>query len=303
MAITLTQLTTFLAVARSGSVKAAAEQLVVTQPSVSAALSALSRELGVSLTERTGRTVRLTPAGQAFVPYAADALGALDQGRRAAEEAAAARALEIRIAAVTTAAEYVVPPLLRRFSDDHPGITLTLEVGNREHVFQRVLDHVDDVAIGGSPPDDGRLVGRPFLRNDILLIVPRDSELAARRSLSFKGLAHSTWLLREEGSGTRAMVEDLLVRNGIAPPTLTLGSNGAIKQAVRAGLGISLQPRAAVELELRSGLFTAVPLRGLPARHWYTLTSAAGRPRPVVEAFLDFVASDVAKATIADAFR
>ena len=144
----------FLAVGRSGSVKGAAEQLVVTQPSVSAALSALSRELGVSLTERTGRTVRLTPAGQAFVPYAADALGALDQVRRAAEEAAAARALEIRIAAVTTAAEYVVPPLLRRFSDDHPGITLTLEVGNREHVFQRVLDHVDDVAIGGSPPDN-----------------------------------------------------------------------------------------------------------------------------------------------------
>ena len=99
------------------------------------------------------------------------------------------------------------------------------------------------------------------------------------------------------------MVEGLFVRNGIAPPTLTLGSNGAIKQAVRAGLGISLQARAAVELELRLGLFTAVPLRGLPARHWYALTSAAGRPRPVVEAFLDFIASDVAKATIADAFR
>lgn len=301
VSITLTQLSTFLAVARTGSVKGAAERLVVTQPSVSAALAALSKDLGVRLTERLGRSVRLTPAGETFVPYAADVLGLLEQGRRAVREVVDAAAREVRIAAVTTAAEYVVPPLLRRFSDLHPDVALTLEVGNRERVFRRLLDHEADVAIGGSPPDDGRLVGRAFLRNEIVLIVPPDDDLAGRRSVTFADLGERTWLLREEGSGTRALVEGLLARHGIRPRTLTLGSNGAIKHAVRMALGVSLQSRAAVDLELRTRLLATVPLRGLPVRHWYALTSATGPARPAVNCFLDFVASDEAETAIAQA--
>lgn len=295
MAITLTQLKTFLAVERGGSVKAAAKELVVTQPSVSAAVAALSDEVGVVLTERVGRSSSLTPAGEAFAPYAADVLGLLEQGRKAAREAAGAAAREVRIAAVTTAAEYVVPPLLRRFSDANPEIVVTLDVGNRARVFGRVLDHEVDVAIGGSPPDDGRLVGRPFLRNELVLILPPDDERSARRSVTFASLAGATWLLREEGSGTRALVEGLLARHGLAPRTLTLGSNGAIKHAVRIGLGVSLQPRVAVELELGAGLLATAPLRGLPVRHWYTLVSRTSRLRPVVQLFLDFVASEAAR--------
>lgn len=300
MAVTLTQLSTFLAVARTGSVKAAAAELVVTQPSVSAALAALSREFGTPLTERVGRTVRLTPAGEAFLPYAADVLGALDQGRRASHEAAATKAREVRIAAVTTAAEYVVPPLLRRFADLHPGTSLTLEVGNRERVFQRVRDHLVDIAIGGSPPVGGGLAGHPFLRNEIVLIVPLEDELGGRERVSFADLRGRTWLLREEGSGTRAMVEGLLARHGIEPTTLTLGSNGAIKQAVRMGLGISLQSRVAVELELRTGLLATARLRGLPSRSWYALTTAGGHRRPAVECFLEFVTSAAARSALAD---
>jgi DNA-binding transcriptional LysR family regulator len=303
VSITLTQLSTFLAVVRTGSVKGAAEQLVVTQPSVSAAMTALSKELGVGLTERDGRTVRLTAAGEAFVPYAADVLGLLEQGRRATREAVDAAAREVRIAAVTTAAEYVVPSLLRRFSNDHPDISLMLEVGNRGRVFQRLLDHEADVAIGGSPPEDGRLAGRPFLRNEMVLIVPPNDDVAQSRSLTFASLERHTWLLREEGSGTRALVESLLARHGIQPRTLTLGSNGAIKQGVRMGLGVSLQSRAAVDLELKTGLLATVPLRGVPMRHWYALTPASGRTRPAVQSFLDFVASDAAEEAIDEAAR
>ena len=298
MAITLTQLSTFLAVARTGSVKGASEQLVVTQPSVSAALS---RELGVPLTERVGRAVRLTAAGEAFLPYATDVLGALAQGRRAAHEAAETVAREVRLAAVTTAAEYIVPPLLRRFAEDHPEIALTLEVGNREHVFQKVRDRAVDVAIGGSPATARGLVGHPFLRNEVVLIVPPESDLAGRETVTFAGLRDRTWLLREEGSGTRAMDEGLLARHEIEPKTLTLGSNGAIKQGVRMGLGISLQSSAAVELELRTGFLATVRLRGLPVRHWYALTTAGDHLRPAVACFLEFVTSDAARSTIREA--
>ena len=116
MAVTLTQLVAFLTVVRRGSVTAAAEELVVTQPSVSAAVNALERELGVRLTERAGRTVRPTAAGATYAPYAADVLGLLEQGGRAAREAAEAHPHTLRISAVTTAGEYLVPQL-------HPGVS------------------------------------------------------------------------------------------------------------------------------------------------------------------------------------
>ena len=123
MAVTLNQLSSFLAVAREGSVSAAAEKLYVTQPSISAAVSALSRELGVDLTERVGRGVGLTAAGQAFRPYAADVLGLIEQGRQAAREAADLSMRSLRIVAVATAAEYVVPALLRSFAGCIPRST------------------------------------------------------------------------------------------------------------------------------------------------------------------------------------
>ena len=116
MSVTLTQLRSFLAVVRSGSVTAAADELVVTQPSVSAAITALSREVGTPLLERDGRGVRPTPAGDAFAPYATDVIGLLEKGRQAAREAVAASERVLRIAAVTTAAESFVPGLMQAFS-------------------------------------------------------------------------------------------------------------------------------------------------------------------------------------------
>src|SRR5262252_9567883 len=180
MAVTLNQLSSFLAVAREGSVSAAADKLVVTQPSISAAVSALSRELGVELTERVGRGIGLTAAGQAFRPYAADILGLVEQGRQAAREAADLSMRSLRIVAVATAAEYVVPTLLRSFAGMHPEIHLSLEVANRATVFERVLEHEVDVAIAGRPPDDERIAGFAFLRNELALIAAPDDELVGK---------------------------------------------------------------------------------------------------------------------------
>lgn len=290
MAVTLTQLRAFVAVARAGSVSRAADELFVTQPSVSAAVSALAGELGVELTERAGRNVRLTDAGDAFLPFAVDLLGLLEQGRRAALEAVEQRRRSLRIAAVTTAGEHVVPALLGEFTARHPEIDVTLEVANRARVFGLVLDREADVGIGGRPPDEARLVGRPFLENPIVLVTAPDDALARGRLVPVGELASRTWLLREEGSGTRLMVEEFLRRHGLRPRTVTLGSNGAIKAAARLGLGVSLQSRAAVELELASGMLATIALRGgLPGRHWYTLRPAAGPLRPPVDEFLRFV--------------
>ena len=133
--MTLSQLRTFIAVAEDGSVRAAAERLHVSQPSVSGSIAALSDEVGVPLTERDGRGMKLSPAGAAFLPHAIEALGLLELGTRMAQSAADRVSATVRIAAVYTAAESLLPPLLRAFREEHPEIPIQLEIGNREVVL------------------------------------------------------------------------------------------------------------------------------------------------------------------------
>jgi DNA-binding transcriptional LysR family regulator len=291
VSVTLTQLRSFLAVVRGGSVTAAADELVVSQPSVSAAVTALSRELGVRLLERDGRGVRPTPAGHEFAAYAADVVGLLEQGRRAAVEAEGRAGLELRIAAVTTAAESFVPPLMRAFARDRPDVGLRLEVGNRDRVLAMVLGHEADVAVGGNPPRDGRIEAQAIRPNELVLIAAADDRLAGAGPVAAAALAGRTWLLREPGSGTRLANEAFLADAEIEAETLTLGSNGAIRQAARAGLGVSFVSRDAVVTELDAGLLGVIAVDPSPAvRQWYAMRSAAGPVRPAVRAFMDFVA-------------
>ena len=289
MAITLTQLTAFLAVVRGGSVTAAADDLVVTQPSVSAAVASLVRELGCDLFERAGRGIRPTAAGTAFAPYAADVIGLLEQGRQAAQEATDAAARSLRIAAVTTAAESFVPGLMRAFAIEHPDVELVLDVGNRQDVLERVLSHAADVAVSGTPPTDDRLAAEPLLDNEIVCVTAPDDPLAASATVPASALDDRVWLLREPGSGTRTLNERYLSDHDLAPKTLTLGSNGAIKQAARSGLGVSLLSQVAAEAELEAGLLRELRLEDRPTdRPWFVLRSAVGPVRPVVEAFVEW---------------
>jgi DNA-binding transcriptional LysR family regulator len=301
LAITLTQLVAFLAVVRRGSVTAAAEDLVVTQPSVSSAVAALERELGVKLTERDGRHVQPTAAGAAFAPYAADVLGLLERGGRVAAEAAQRGPALVRVSAVMTAGEHLVPPLIQAFGARHPHIEVTLHVGNRREVFARLFGHETDVVVSGRPPDDERLVGHVFAENELVLITAPGDPLARRSSVAIEELGGRPWLVREEGSGTRKLSEEYLAAHGLSPQLRTLGSNGAIKQAVRSGLGVALQSRAAVALELGLGMIAKVtPRGGLPRRHWHVVRSAVGPVRPEVEAFLAFLDSPPGRQAVAE---
>jgi DNA-binding transcriptional LysR family regulator len=290
MAVTLSQLASFLAVAREGSVSAAAERLFVTQPSISAAVSGLGRELGVELTQRVGRGVALTPAGEAFRPYAADVLGLIEGGRQAAREAAAVAQRRLRIAAVATAAEYVVPSLLRGFAELHPDVELSLEVANRAAVFARLREHESDVAIAGRPLDAAGLEGRAFMANELVLITRPGDELAGPRAVALGRVEARTWLQREPGSGTRELIDELLAATGLHPQIRTLGSNGAIKQAVQLGLGVSIQSRIAVEQELASGALAEIAVTGgLPRREWHVHRSTTMPLREPVRDFLAYL--------------
>ena len=290
--MTFGQLQTFLAVARTGSVRAAAARLVVTEPAVSAAVSALQRELGCPLIARQGRGIVLTAAGETLARYAAELVGLRDQAVR---ELQGSRML--RLAAVTTAGEHVVPPLLKAFRSLHPDVEVSLEVGNRSTVFDRLLRRDVDLAIGGQPPPASGIAGFPFLAYRLVVVGAADARVDAS--------ADETWLLREAGSGTRTTVEGFLADQGISPrSTMTLGSNGAIKQAAALGLGITLLSAHAAGPELAAGTLRRVSMPGAPLRRsWYLLERDTGTQLPEAAAFRDFCRSRDARAAVLAAIR
>lgn len=252
--MTLGQLRTFLAVADTGSVRRAAERLVVTQPAVSSVLSALAAEIGVPLVVRDGRGLRLTAAGEAFARYARQSLGLLDAGVRAATGHARPERGRVRVAAVTTAAERIVPRMLASFRRRYPEAEIVLEVGNRLRVWDLLGHHEADLAIGGRPPAGGSFVTLAT-RPNLLLLVSSASDGGGPlvREVGLEELARATWLLREPGSGTRGTTEELLRHLELNPRLLTVGSNGAILESVQVGLGITLISRDAVAGELDAG--------------------------------------------------
>lgn len=271
--MTIAQLETFLAVVRTGSVRAAAASRVVSEPAVSAAVAALERELGAPLVERSGRGLRLTPAGDALARYAGEALGLLRQARSEVEAAARPGYGRLRIAAVTTAGEYVLPAILTAFRTRQPDIELALEVGNRSSVLARLRAREVDVGIGGRPPEGGGIAAEEVLPNDLVLVAARGHPLTRQRKVLEAALERETWLLREEGSGTRATTIGFFTSLGIDPPQrLTLGSNVAVKEGAVAGLGVTLLSTHAAAHELRTGLLRRIEARGLPLRRpWYLL--------------------------------
>lgn len=288
--MTLSQLRTFIAVAEHGSVRAAAESLRISQPSVSGSLAALSEEIGVPLTEREGRGLKLSAAGEAFLPHAREALGLLDQGTRLARTAAEATSATVRIAAVYTAAESLLPPLLRRFREEHPEIPIQLEIGNREQVLSRLAAREADIGIGGRAPDDG-FEGLPMGPNHHVVVASPEHRLAGRERVPIAELAHETWLVREEASGTRRLVDEYLAGAEIDPPITTIGSNGAIAAAAMVGLGVGLVPLVSVEQQIASGQVVRLDVvPEPPTREWFAILPAR-RPNPAARTLAEFLSA------------
>jgi DNA-binding transcriptional LysR family regulator len=271
----LYQLRTFLEVARLGSVQEAAESLVVSQPAVSAALAGLQRTVGVKLTERDGRGIRLTEAGKAFELSGRRIVSLLDDAQRRAQEIADASEGRLRIAAVTTAAEHLAPSMLHRFRLQQPEASVDLDVGNHVHVWDRLRHWEADLVIGGRPPLDLPLRTLATRTHELIVIAPSDDAFA------LLPLGEATWLVREPGSGTRAATESAFTALGIDPPRLSITSNGAIGACVRAGLGYSLVSRDAVRNDLQAGQLRQIDTPVTPISSRWHLVAASDRELPL----------------------
>jgi len=264
---TVARLRALVAVADSGSVRAAARRLSVTESAVSAALAALAREVRMPLVERAGRGLRLTGSGEAYAGYARQILGLHEEALAAARGGEDPERGRVRVAAVATAGEHLLPGQLGSFLGAHPGVDLRLEVGSSERIWAMFAAHEADVVIGGRPPAHISDAVVQAVRPNLLVVVA--SPATAQRF----DLATTRWLQREAGSATRAHGEAVLAGLDADPPRLTLGSSGAVIACAVAGLGATLAPREAIRHHLDRGELVTVPVPGTPLRRpWRVVT-------------------------------
>jgi len=279
----------FAAVARTGSVSAAAGSLHRSQPGVSRQIQKLEREVGAALLDRVGSGVRLTPAGRRLLPHVEAALEAVAAMRRETGEPAVAGPL--LVAASTTPGEFLVPELLAGFRKEHPAVEPRVTIADSAAVEAEVLAGRRDVGFVGERGAVGRLRYRAVAEDEVVLAVPADHPLAARGRVRVEALAGEAFIDREGGSGTVASVRRILARHGLRTPdpavVMTLGSGPAVVSAVERGYGIGWV--SSLALGSRSaGRVAAVRLEGADLRR--TLWLATVPDRPLGDAAAAFVA-------------
>lgn len=293
MAINLHLLRLFSAVADTGSFRGAADRLVISQPAVSRGVQELERQLGAELIDRAARPLSLTEAGRVLHEHAVAIFALEQQAEAALGELDTLGRGRLAIGASTTVGIYLLPDLLGGFRRAHPGISLFLDIGNTAQVVEHLRHHPLDLAfIEGPVPASDDLVVAPWRQDRLVPIAAPDHPLARPGGATIEELLATPFLHREPGSGTREVVEAALRTHGEPPPVaMELGSTEAIKQAVAAGLGVSIVSAAAVVQELALGRLVVPEIAGLQVERTLTLLRVAGRPASrAARAFLDEIA-------------
>jgi len=256
--VSLRQLEVFVATARAGSTRAAADHVARSQSAASAALADLEASLGVQLFDRVGRRLELNENGRALLPKAASLL---DQAMELEHLFSGEHAAVLRIAASLTVGEYLLPEVLARWKREHPASPVQLMIGNTSEVIAAVAAYEVDVGFIEGPQKHPDLIVRPW-RSDELVVVAAPSHPLAGRVAGRQQLRDAVWALREPGSGTREAVDRWLVeRVGLLHVDFELGSPEAIKRLVAAGAALGCMPREVVARELEQGTLAEVATR------------------------------------------
>lgn len=287
---TLRQLKVFESVARNLSFTRAAEELHLTQPTVSIQLKQLGEIVGLPLLEQIGKRIHLTDAGRELLVVCQNIFEGLSRFEMLVSDMKGVKAGKLRLAVITTA-KYFVPRLLGLFCQRYPGIEVSLKVANREQVLQRMADNQDDLYVLGQPPEHMEIKLDPFLENPLAVLASSSHPLAAEKNITLQRLVEEPFLMREPGSGTRLATERFFGERGLKLKVrMELGDNEAIKLAVAGGLGIAVLSAHAMALERAGGELVFLDVEGFPIRrHWYMAYPKDKHPSVVALAFIDFL--------------
>jgi LysR family transcriptional regulator, low CO2-responsive transcriptional regulator len=287
---TLHQLKVFEATARHGSFTRAAEELYLTQPTVSIQVKQLTKAVGLPLFEQIGKRLYLTQAGQKLLETCQEIFDGLDQFEMAVSDLKGLKQGQLRLAVITTA-KYFVPRLLGPFCQRFPGIDISLKVTNHQQIQERMANNDDDLYIISTPPEQPDLKIYPFLENPLVVLAPQDHPLVGQPRSPIQALDGQQFIMREPGSGTRYAVQKLLSEHDVnVKVRLELGSNEAIKQAIAGGLGISVLSLHTIISEGTRGEFAILDVDHFPIdRQWYVAHLAGKQLSVVSQAFLNYL--------------
>jgi len=290
MSITIRQLTVFDAMVRHLSYTKAAQELHLSQPAVSMQIRQLEENIGLPLFEQMGKKIYLTEAGSEFYIYSHNIALQLDEVAAVIEDMKGVHRGKLAVSVASTANSFATR-LLANFAKQHEGVTISLDVTNRKSLLNQLEKNETDLVIMGRPPREMELVTEFFMDNPLVIIAPPDHPLAGMEKVPFKRVQEETFVVREQGSGTRIAMERFFAEKDASLTTgMEMSSNEAIKQAVEAGLGLGIVSIHTLKLELETSRLKVLDVELFPImRHWYVVYRKGKRLSPVAQAFRHFI--------------
>jgi len=286
---TLPQISVFEAVARLGSFTKAAEELYMAQPTVSVQMKKLSETVGLPLVEQIGKRVHLTEAGRAVHAASNNLFATLAELETQLANIRGMNTGRLQLA-VSTTGKYFAPRVLAEFVKQHPGVEVSLQIHNRATLLERMAQNLDDLYIFASPPADSDVVTQTILPNPMVPYAPADHPLAKEKNIPFARFAEEPFLIREAGSGTRMIAREIFAEHDLEPKVrMELSTNEAIKQAIIAGLGVSIMSRYTLGLDVTQEQLAVLDVEGFPVEKNWVFAYPVGKQLPMLaQGFMDF---------------
>jgi DNA-binding transcriptional LysR family regulator len=290
----LRALEVFCKIVELRSFSRAAESVYLTQPTVSGHIKALEAELGLHLLDRAGRTVTPTQAGELLYDYARRLLALRDETQQAMSEHKGGLKGHLVIGGSSIPGAYVLPPLVVAFKREHPDVTLTLSVGGSHEIVRGVIEGTLEVGMVGARFEEGRVAYEPYAQDELVLAVAASHPWAGRGTVRLEELRPQPFIMRERGSGTRKVMEEALAAHALDPSglhvVLEVTGNEAVRQVLKAGAGVAVISRRAIQDDVRYKLIAVLRLHGVKLlRDFYLVTHKSRSRSPLAAAFLRFL--------------
>ena len=288
-------LETFCRVADLKSFSKAADDLFLTQPTVSGHILSLEQSLSLRLFDRTSREVRLTKAGEVFLKYASKILSFRKDLLNALSEFSQGIKGELSLGASTIPGEYLLPKLMGDFKREHPHFIISLKIADTKEIVQYVLQDNVEFGIIGAKLNHPSLHYEKYEEDEIIVVAPSDHPLTRKKKVNLEELLKEPWIIREEGSGTQMAIEKALRKKGKSLKqfnvVMEMGSTSSVKEGVKAKLGLTFISRRATEEELNQGFLSRIDVEGigLISRQIYIVSHRGRTLSPIGMQFLRFL--------------